>query len=143
MPVNKGVMHVLSASHAFWYQVSGGIFGSRLAGMPVLLLTTTGRKSGRKRTAPLTHLRDGNNYVLIASNAGHDTHPGWYHNLRSNPDATIQIGRNQVRVRAEVAGAADRDRLFAKAVEASKDYAEYEKITSRKIPVVILKPVAS
>jgi deazaflavin-dependent oxidoreductase (nitroreductase family) len=140
MPVNKNVMHFLSASHAFWYQVSGGVIGSRLAGMPVLLLTTTGRKSGRKRTTPLTHLRDGDNYILIASNAGHDTHPGWYHNLRSNPDAEIMIGREKVFVQAEAATGAERDRLYAKAVEANKDYAEYQKGTARKIPVVVLKP---
>jgi deazaflavin-dependent oxidoreductase (nitroreductase family) len=133
----------MSASHAFWYQLSGGVLGSRLAGMPVLLLMTTGRKTGRKRTTPLTHLRDGDNYVLIASNAGHDTHPGWFHNLRANPDASIQIGRDKIRVRAEVANDADRERLYARAVEANEDYGEYQKATTRTIPIVILKPVSS
>ena len=143
MPMNKGVIKFMSMSHAFWYQMSGGIIGAKVSGMPVLLLTTTGRKSGRKRTIPLTHQRDGANFVLIASNAGHDNHPAWYHNLRANPDAEIVIGREKTRVRAETANDADRDRLYKSAVDIFPGYGEYEKETTRKIPVVILKPVSS
>ncbi len=141
MPMNKNVIRFMSKSHAFWYQMSGGIIGSKVSGMPVLLLTTTGRKSGRKRTTPLTHQRDGDNYVVIASNGGHDNHPTWYLNLRSNPDAEILIGREKTRVRAEIANDEDRDRLYASAVAVFSGYGEYEKETKRKIPVVILKPV--
>jgi deazaflavin-dependent oxidoreductase (nitroreductase family) len=141
MPVNKGVMKFVSMSHAFWYQMSGGIIGTKVSGMPVLLLTTTGRKSGRKRTTPLTHQRDGDNYVVIASNSGHDNHPAWYINLRSNPDAEVVIGREKTRVRAETANDADRERLYKSAVDIFPGYAEYQKETKRKIPVVILRPV--
>ena len=141
MPMNKGVIKFMSASHAFWYQMTGGIIGSKVSGMPVLLLTTTGRRSGRKRTIPLTHQRDGDNYVVIASNGGSDTHPAWYLNLRGNPDAEITIGRERLRVRAEVANDAERDRLYASAVDIFPGYDDYQRETERKIPVVILRPV--
>jgi deazaflavin-dependent oxidoreductase (nitroreductase family) len=141
-PMNKGWIRFYSSTHTFWYQMTGGIIGNKIFGVPVLLLTATGRKSGRKHTLPLMHLRDGDNYILIASYAGHDVHPAWYLNLRANPDAEIQIGREKFRVRAETANDEDRERLYARAVEVSKDYAEYQKQTKRKIPVVILRPVA-
>ena len=141
MPMNKGLIKLASATHAFWYQMTGGIVGAKVSGMPVLLLTTTGRKSGRKRTTPLSHQRDGDSYVVIASNGGHDNHPAWYLNLRSKPDAEIQIGSQRIRVRAETAGDEDRMRLFARATEAYGGYAEYQQETKRKIPVVILRPV--
>jgi deazaflavin-dependent oxidoreductase (nitroreductase family) len=139
--VNKNLIKFLTNTHLFWYQLSGGIFGTRMSGMPVLLLTTTGRKSGRKRTVPLTHQRDGDGYVVIASNGGNVQHPAWYLNLRSNPDAEVTIGREKTKVRAEVANDADRQRLFASAVEKYGGYADYERETKREIPVVILKPV--
>jgi deazaflavin-dependent oxidoreductase (nitroreductase family) len=142
MPMNKGVMKFMSMSHAFWYQMTGGVIGAKVSGMPVLLLTTTGRKSGRKRTTPLTHQRDGETYVLIGSNSGHDNHPAWYLNLRSHPEAEIQIGREHVRVRAETANDEDRTRLYASAVAVFPGYGEYQQGTKRKIPVVILRPVA-
>ena len=142
MPVNKGVMRFLSKSHAFWYQMSGGIVGAKVSGMPVLLLTTTGHKSGRKRTIPLTHQRDGDNYVVIGSNGGHDNHPAWYLNLRSNPDAEIVIGREKTRVRAETANDVERERLYKRAVDIFPGYGEYQQETKRKIPVVVLRPVA-
>jgi len=141
MPMNKGVIRFMSKSHAFWYQLSGGVIGAKVSGMPVLLLTTTGRKSGRRRTTPLTHQRDGDNYVVIASNGGHDNHPTWYLNLRSNPDAEILIGREKTRVRAETANDEDRERLYKQAVDVFPGYAEYQQETKRKIPVVIFKPV--
>ena len=140
MPMNKGVIKFMSMSHAFWYQMTGGIIGNKVSGMPVLLLTTTGRKSGHKRTTPLTHQRDGDTYVVIASNGGHDNHPAWYLNLRSNPDADIQIGREHIRVRAETANDEDRERLYKQAANIFPGYAEYQKETKRTIPVVILRP---
>src|ERR1700694_3703979 len=114
------------------------MLGTKVSGMPVLLLTTTGRKSGRKRTTPLTHQRDGDNYVVIASNSGHNNHPTWYINLRSNPDADILIGREKTRVRAETASDEDRERLYKQATDIFSGYAEYQQETKRKIPVVIL-----
>jgi len=141
--MNKGVIKFMSMSHAFWYQVTGGIIGNKVSGMPVLLLTTTGCKSGRQRTTPLTHQRDGDAYVVIASNGGHDNHPGWYINLRSNPEAELTIGREKTRVRAEIANDTDRERLYAQAVDIFPGYGEYQQETKRKIPVVILRPVSN
>lgn len=143
MPVNKNVIKFLSGSHLFWYRISGGAFGTKLSGMPVLLLTTTGRKTGRKRTIPLTHQRDGDNFVVIASNGGNRDHPAWYLNLRANPEAEVTIGREKTRVRAEVANDVDRERLYASAIEMYSGYADYQRETSRRIPVVILRPIAS
>lgn len=143
MAVNKTLIKFLSESHLFWYKLSGGAFGTKLSGMPVLLLTTTGRKSGRKRTVPLTHQRDGDNFVVIASNGGNENHPAWYLNLRASPDAEVTIGREKTRVRAEIADTADRERLYASAVEKYGGYADYQREAARTIPVVVLKPVDS
>ena len=140
MPMNKALIKFASATHAFWYQVTGGVIGAKVSGMPVLLLTTTGRKSGRKRATPLSHQRDGDSYVLIASNGGHDNHPAWYLNLRSHPDAEILIGREKTRVRAETANDEERERLYKQAADIFPGYAEYQQETKRKIPVVILRP---
>ncbi len=140
MAMNRTWIKLASATHAFWYTVTGGIVGARVSGAPVLLLTTTGRKSGRSRTTPLNFLQDGDNKVIAASNGGHPQHPGWYFNLRANPDVEVQIGRERKRVRAEVADDAERARLWPLVVQMYQGYDEYQKETSRKIPVVILKP---
>lgn len=108
--------------------------------MPVLLLTTTGRKSGQPRTQPLSYLRDGGRYVVIASNTGLPHHPAWYLNLTANPDAAIQIDGRTIPVRAEIAGPADRARLWARAKAADPLYAAYETRTDRDIPIAFLTP---
>ncbi len=140
MPMNPAMIRFAAEIHKFWYQMTGGIIGNKVSGMPVLLLTTTGRKSGHRRTTPLTHQRDGDTYVVIASNGGSPQHPAWYLNLRANPDADIQIGREHIRVRAETANDEDRERLYNQAANIFPGYAEYQKETARKIPVVILTP---
>lgn len=140
MPVSRSLIKYGSQVHQFWYTVTGGIFGSHVSGAPVLLLTTTGRKSGRSRTAPLTFLQDGENKVIVGSNGGNDQHPAWYLNLRANPDAEVRVGRERHRVRAEVADDTERARLWPLVVQMYHGYDEYQKETKRKIPVVILKP---
>ena len=142
MPVNRGLMRLGSQLHLFWYTITGGIVGSHVMGMPVLLLTATGRKSGRSHTTPLMYLPDGDTMVIVGSNGGNPGHPTWYLNLRANPDAEVQVGREKKRVRAEVAGEEERARLWPKFVEKYAGYADYQKETKRTIPVVILRPRA-
>ena len=131
---------VLSKVHILLYRGSGGRIGNRMAGMPILLLTTIGRRSGKRRTVPLGYLRDGPDYVLIGSNGGQDEHPAWILNLRTNHQATVQIGRTRVPVVAEDADSERRSRLWAELVGQAPIYEGYRKRTAREIPVVILEP---
>ena len=109
-------------------------------GSPVLLLTTTGRKTGRWRTSPLLYLEDGENMVVVASNGGAPKHPAWWLNLEANPEATVELGSRKLRVRAEKAGGEKRRRLWARLVEMYPAYEDYQRRTTREIPVVILRP---
>ena len=140
MPMNPTAMKIFSRTHTFWYRVSGGLIGSWI-GTPVALLTTTGRKSGHKRTTPLQPIIDAENVVFIASNAGHKVHPQWWLNLKTNPEATVQIKRDVRQMRAEEATGEERERLWQKAVDQYAGYANYQKTADREIPVVVLKPV--
>jgi|ERR1700730_7685677 len=108
--------------------------------MPVLLLTTTGRRSGKARTTPLTFLRDGADLVVIASNGGADRPPDWSLNLQQNPRAVVEIGPDELTVQARTASAEERDRLWVEITAAFSGYARYQKKTARQIPVVILTP---
>src|SRR5690348_15889647 len=91
------------AVSVFLYRLSGGGIGGKMQSLPGLLLTTTGRKSGKKRTIPLGFLRDGSAYVIIASYAGQPRNPAWFFNLKINPGATIQVKKQQMQVKAETA----------------------------------------
>ncbi len=134
------MMRMISGTHEFWYRLSGGLIGGRLGKAPVLLLTTTGRKSGRRRTTPLVYLPDGDNMVIIASNGGSDRHPGWWLNLRADPEAEVQVGRDVKAVVAEKAVGEERNRLWGEVVEMYHGYDEYQRGTKREIPVVVLRP---
>ena len=116
-------------------------FGDRL-----LLLTSRGARSGQERTTPVMYHRENGSLVIVASKGGAPEHPGWYHNLRAHPDATIEIagdsGIETLSVRAREAQGEERDRIFADRVAIAPTFAEYELKTSRKIPVIILEPVA-
>jgi len=125
----------------FLYNASGGRIGGKLGKVPVLLLTTTGRKTGKQRTLPLNYIRDGSAYVVTASAGGADKHPGWFFNIRSNPQATIKVKDKQIKVTAEIAGPDKKPELWARLVEVAPNYAGYQKRTSREIPMVILHPV--
>lgn len=127
-------------AHRWVYVQTGGRIGGRVVSMPVLLLTTTGRRTGRARTTALTYVADSQSYVIIGSNGGAPRHPDWYLNLRAHPRATIQTGRRTVGVTARVARGAERDRLWARAVAAYRGYARYERRSPRVIPVVVLEP---
>jgi F420H(2)-dependent quinone reductase len=136
-PVTRNVMR----GHTVAYRATGGLIGHRIPGAPpMLLLDHVGAKSGTKRTSPLAYVQDGKDYVIVASKGGHPKHPGWYHNLRANPDTTIQVGSKRKAVRARVANAQEHKRLWPKAVEAYSGYTGYQERTKRKIPLVILAP---
>lgn len=142
MPPPRFLVRTIMASHEFWYRVSGGALGGKIGGVPCLLLTTTGRKSGRQRTTPLMYLRDGQDVVIVASYGGSPQHPSWYRNLVANPEAEVLIGREHRSVVTRTAEDDERARLWPRLVEMYKSYADYQTKTERKIPVVILEPRA-
>lgn len=129
--------------HQLVYRLTGGLVGSRLPSMKpgVLLLTVKGRRTGKLRTTPLVHLQIDGRSVVGATNGGEDQDPAWCRNLRSHPDATIQVGRRKQRVRARQAKGAERHQLWASMTEVHPLFAAYQQRTSREIPVVVLEPV--
>jgi deazaflavin-dependent oxidoreductase (nitroreductase family) len=130
-----------SGVHAGVYRATGGKLFGRMGESPILLLNTVGRKSGRKRTSPLLYVMDGEDFVIIASKGGASTHPAWYLNLKANPDATVEIGDREVRVRAEEADSEEKARLWQKMVEMYPAYDDYQSKTKREIPLLVLHPV--
>lgn len=128
---------------AVWlYRRTGGVIGGKFRGAPVLLLTTTGRKTGRKWTTPLIYGlygRDDDRLVLIASFGGSDRHPAWWLNLRASKRGTVQLGRGAFDVVPREADGAERERLWAEMVQLYPGYDAYATKTSRRIPVVVLE----
>jgi deazaflavin-dependent oxidoreductase (nitroreductase family) len=138
--------------HQFLYQHSGGLIGSRIvAGGQALLLTTTGRRSGKPRTCALLYLKDGDRLVVVASNGGSDHPPSWLLNLQADPDVGVQIGRKKFAARASVASAEERERLWPRVNRhnmglapilhpgARGRYDVYQRHTTRQIPLVLLE----
>lgn len=126
--------------HPRLYRWTGGRIGGKLLNLPVLLLTTSGRRSGEQRTKALMYLPDGPNYVVIASFLGEPRHPAWWLNLQANPRAEIEIGTQRIAVVAREADGNERQRLWNEIVRRQKDYAEYQSRTARRLPVVVLEP---
>jgi len=124
--------------HRALYKWTNGFFGGRTIGMPVLLLTTTGRRSRQPRTTPLTYLDHDDAFVVFASCLGEPKHPAWWLNLQATPAATVQIGGQRISVRAREAEGAERETLWSRVVAVAPDYDEYKRRTSRRIPVVVL-----
>jgi deazaflavin-dependent oxidoreductase (nitroreductase family) len=108
-------------------------------GRPMLLLTTTGARTGRRRTTPMMYVRDGDRVLVFASNAGAPRHPDWYHNLLAHPEVTVEVGTETYDAVAVVTHGAERDRLFARTVESYPFFAEHQEKISRQIPVVALE----
>jgi deazaflavin-dependent oxidoreductase (nitroreductase family) len=127
--------------HAAVYRATRGLVGHRFPGSPpVLLLDHVGARSAKRRTSPLVYGVDGANLVLIASKGGFPKHPAWFHNLRANPDTTVQVGSERRAVRARVAEGEERTRLWALMVSVYGGYEDYRRRTEREIPVVVLEP---
>ena len=121
------------------FRATGGKVGGQFDGAPLLLLHSTGAKSGQDRVAPVMYLADGDDLVVFASKAGADTNPDWFHNLKANPDTRVEIGPDTVAVQARVAEGEERDRLFDRQKAAYPGFADYEAGTDRVIPVVVLE----
>lgn len=122
------------------YEKSNGRLGGRLGNVGMLVLSTTGRKSGKLRSHTLQYLPDGASYVIVASNSGQDRHPGWYHNLLSNPHVQIRVGRRRQDAQASVAGPEEYARLWPLLIAQNPPWEAYARRTTRAIPVVILHP---
>jgi deazaflavin-dependent oxidoreductase (nitroreductase family) len=120
------------------FRANQGKVGGQMANMPMLLLTTTGAKSGRTITKPLVYTKDGDRIVIIASFAGGPKNPPWYHNLVANPEATVEVGSERFRVKATVTASEERQRLFDRQAEQIPIFAEYKQKTTRQIPVFVL-----
>jgi deazaflavin-dependent oxidoreductase (nitroreductase family) len=136
------LFRVATALHRELYRRSDGKVAGKMFKSPLMLLTTTGRRSGQPRVTPLMCVRDGDRFLAIASFGGDDRDPQWFKNLQANPEATIQLGADTIPVRATVATPEEKKALWPKAVAAYKGYDGYQRKTSRDIPVVILTPVA-
>jgi deazaflavin-dependent oxidoreductase (nitroreductase family) len=127
-------------AHVRMYQFTGGRLGGKIAGTHVVLLTTTGRKSGKRRTVPLASFEDGGDRLIVASAAGSPQHPAWYNNLTANPEVTVQLGPRVYTAHAETVPSDERARLWKLVVSQSPGFADYEKKAgSREIPIVRLK----
>lgn len=146
-PLATRIIKVMSRVNIRIYRATGGRVGKNwriMAGfkkpVPICLLTTTGRKTGRPRTVPLCYLADGANIVLVASVGGLPANPHWFGNIRANPAVEIEIGKQRVAYSARQANPAERDRLWPALLELYSDYASYQAWTDREIPVVICEP---
>ena len=124
------------------FRANGGQVGGQFAGAPLLLLHTTGAKSGQERVNPMMYRKLGESYAVFASKAGAPTHPDWYHNLRANPRVRAEIGTGTVELAARVAEGEERERVWAAQKQEYPGFAGYEAKTTRQIPVVILDPVS-
>jgi deazaflavin-dependent oxidoreductase (nitroreductase family) len=122
------------------YRLTRGRVGGKVGRAPVLLLTSTGRRSGAQRTAPVLYMRDGANLVVIGSNAGNTNEPGWSFNLKANPDAHVEIGAQHSDVRARVADGEERERLWRAMNAEYEGFEDYDARTSRDIAVFVLEP---
>ena len=148
-PSTRRIIKVMSVVHRGVYKASGGRLlknwrlGSavhRGRGVPICLLTTTGRKSGQPREVPLCYLADGDRVIVVASQGGLPTNPQWYLNIKADPQVQVRIGSSVRQLRARTAGPAERAELWPRLVDLYNDYASYATWTDREIPVVICEP---
>lgn len=131
-----------TSGHAALYRLTKGRIGGKYQGAPVALVDSVGRQSGKRRTHPLLCRVDGENLVVVASKGGVNRHPAWYHNLMANPETTANWYGDVRQVRAREAEGAERERLWAQMVETYPTYEAYQRRTDRRIPVIVLEPVA-
>jgi F420H(2)-dependent quinone reductase len=140
--MNKSTMRLGSALNVLVYRLSRGKWLSRFpSGAPVCLLTTRGRKSGRRRTVPLLYLADGNDFVVVASQGGSPQHPGWFLNLKADPSGELTIGRQRFPILARRMSEEEKAQLWPRLVEIYPPYEDYQRRTKRLIPVLRLSPL--
>ena len=132
------LLRVFMRVHALVYRASGGRLMGSIRGSRVLLLTTTGRKSGKLRTVPLLYLEDGDDYIIVASAAGAPNHPAWHRNLAVDARVHMQVRSRQMAAAAETVVGEERAGLWTKVTEMYSDYATYQTRTSREVPLVRL-----
>ena len=125
------------------FRANAGVVGGPFEGASLLLLHTTGARSGAERVNPLVYSTDGDNLVIFASKGGAPTHPDWYHNVVAHPDVTAEVGTDTVALRARVAELAEREALWSRQKDRMPNFADYEAKTARQIPVIVLEPVTS
>ncbi len=123
------------------FRANRGEVTGQFVGRPLLLLTTTCAKSGRPFTTPLVYTTDRGRIVIIASKGGAPTNPDWYHNLVAHAEVAVELPNERFRARAVVAAGAERDRLFNQQAEQMPNFAEYQRKTTRRIPVVVLERI--
>ena len=129
--------------HAALYRLTGGALGRNVSGVPVLVLTHIGARSGKLRQTALYYCEDGRNLAVIASKLGEKDDPAWYRNLMTNQVTEVQLGRLHRPVRARLASEAERARIWQRMVSVYPDYDGYQRRTERRIPVVVLEPIAA
>jgi F420H(2)-dependent quinone reductase len=149
-PITPKIVRLFSRANVWLYRKTGGRLGGKYRmgavfprGVPLLLLTTVGRKSGVRRTAPLVYLENGSRLIIAASQSGLPSHPLWYLNISANPEVEVQTGRRLRKMRARDATPEEREVFWPKLVVHNPDFASYQAWTDRKIPIVILEPLAT
>ena len=123
------------------FRTNEGQVGGMFQGAPMLLLTSTGAKTGRRHTTPVVYTTDGDRLVIFASKGGSPTNPAWYHNLVANPEATVELGQDTFKVKAVVTTGEERSRLFEQRAAVMPNFAEYQQKTTRQIPVIALERI--
>src|SRR5438132_133697 len=139
--VKDAAARLVTGIHRAVFTASGGRVGGRVMRMPVVMLTTTGRKSGKRRTTMLTSpVQEDGRVVLVASYGGDDRNPAWFLNLSDNPEVELTMAGRTQAMKARVASAEEKAELWPRVVEAYKGYGQYQERTERQIPLVILEP---
>ena len=135
----RPVVRFFTAIHVYLYRLSGG--RAQQKRFPTLLLTTTGRKTGKLYTIPLLYVVDGDRFIIAAAYAGSPTNPAWWLNLQHAKEAVIEVKHQQIRVRAELASVEEREVFWQRLVAMYPSFVEYQQRTTREIPVIVLQPV--
>ena len=140
--MNGKLIRAFSKVHGYFYRVSSGKIGRRFGKIEVLLLTTIGRKSGKCRSVPLVGIHHGSDYILVASFGGNTFHPDWFLNIQQNPVVSICVGSLITKAIATIVRTTDRGygEMWKKAIETTKAFSNYQRATSRKIPIVLISP---
>jgi deazaflavin-dependent oxidoreductase (nitroreductase family) len=139
---DPNAMKAMNAELIDGFRATNGALDGSFDGVPLLLLTTTGARSGIARTTPMNYTRTGPGYVVVASKSGAPRDPDWYHNLVAHPDATVEVLGATLPVRARITSGTERERLFDRHTAALPNFAVYQNRTARRLPVVVLEPTA-